>query len=88
MVSHSFMPLQNQKIKNPASFRGWTGVRMTDLWRLASMRLGATLAAFRKESESIKKLSKVIGSNNHGVFYKNTNKISSNKATENFLKCS
>ena len=66
MVSHSFMPLQNIKIKKSSLFRGWTGVRMTDLWRLASMRLGATLAAFRKESESIKKLSKVIVSNHHG----------------------
>jgi hypothetical protein len=39
---------------------------MTDLWRLASMRLEAALAAFRKEFESIKKSSKVITSNNHG----------------------
>jgi hypothetical protein len=61
---------------------------MTDLWRLASKRTGSGLAAFLKESESIKKSSKVIGTNHHGAFYKNTNKINSNKATENFLKCS
>jgi len=61
---------------------------MTDRWRLASKRTGSVLAAFLKESESIKKSSKVIGSNHHGVFYKNTNKISSNKATDNFLKYS
>jgi hypothetical protein len=42
---------------------------MTDLWRLASMRRGATLAAFRKESESIKKLSKVIKSHQHRMYW-------------------
>ena len=70
MVSHSFMPLQNIKIKKSSLFRGWTGVRMTDLWRLASMRLGAALAAFRKEFESIKKSSKVITSNHNGENYR------------------
>jgi len=82
------MPLQNIKIKKSSLFRGWTGVRMTDLWRLASMRLGATLAAFRKESESIKKLSKVIVSNHHGENCRIMLCISLDKASQNFLKCS
>jgi len=82
------MPLQNIKIKKSSLFRGWTGVRMTDLWRLASMRLGAALAAFRKESESIKKLSKVIVSNHHGENCRIMLCISLDKASQNFLKCS
>ena len=45
-------------------------------------------AAFHEESESIKKLSKVIASNHHGENCRVMFRISSNKAAENFLKCS
>ena len=87
-MSHSFMPLQNLKTKKSSLFWGLDRGQNDRPVAAGIKAHWSALAAFHKESESIKKSSKVIVSNHLVVFYKNTNKISSNKAAENFLKCS